>query len=99
MHATAKISVMLVRYDLVLDCSFDSLAEKRGVNPNDVLVLTVTSQDLKSHNPNVEPCHYSSERDRIDSRDGHGIPIVALGPGQSIKLEAIAKKGIAKSIW
>lgn len=79
-----------------LDCSFNSLAEKRGVNPNDVLVLTVTSQDLKSHNPNVEPCHYSSDRDRIENRDGHGIPIVALGPGQSIKLEAIAKKGIAK---
>jgi DNA-directed RNA polymerase II subunit RPB3 len=81
---------------LTLDCSFESLAAKRGLNPRDVVALTVSSQDLQCHNMYVQTCDYSSERDKAESRDGLGIAIVTLGPGQRIKLEAIAKKGIAK---
>jgi DNA-directed RNA polymerase II subunit RPB3 len=79
-----------------LDVSFESLAAKRGINANDVTVLVVTSMDLIPLNNMVQPCHYSSDRDRLENRDGEGIAIVTLGPGQSLKLEAIAKKGIAK---
>lgn len=79
-----------------LDCSFESLAAKRNISPNDVVHLTVTSADLHCHSEYVSPCHYSGERDRMENREGAGIAIVTLGPGQQLKFQAIARKGIAK---
>ena len=59
------------------------------------LAINVTSQDLISHNDNVQPVHFCDENEEVTSHD-KGIVIIKLGPGQRIKFEAIAIKGIGK---
>lgn len=53
----------------------------------------VTSFDLKSENPNVQPANYSSDEENVSN---HGIKILTLGRGQCLKLEAEARLGIGK---
>ena len=62
---------------------------KRGGN------ITVTSADLKSNNEFVTPAHFISQDEQDESQD-NGIAIVKMGPGQRLKLKAIARMGIAK---
>lgn len=57
--------------------------------------LTVTSRDLKSNNEGVEPAHFLNQDEQDESQD-EGIAIVKMGPGQRLKLKAIARMGISK---
>lgn len=79
-----------------LDCSFDSLAERR-INTMELteLRVNVTSRDLESSNPDVVCKHFSNDEEEEVSTDD-GITILQLGKGQKIKLTAIARKGIGK---
>ena len=81
---------------LFVDCSFESIVAKRGLDPATVSSVTVTSLDLISANASVAPCHFSTSRECEDATEGAGIAIVTLGPGQRLVCEARAKKGIAK---
>jgi DNA-directed RNA polymerase II subunit RPB3 len=55
----------------------------------------VTSRDLKSNNECVAPAHFLSQDEQDESQDD-GVAIVKLGPGQRLKLKAIARMGISK---
>ena len=57
--------------------------------------LTVTSRDLHSNNECVAPAHFLSQDEQDESQDA-GIAVVKMGPGQKLKLKAIARMGIAK---
>jgi DNA-directed RNA polymerase II subunit RPB3 len=57
--------------------------------------VTVTSADLKSNNEYVSPAHFLNQDEQDESQD-EGIAIVKMGPGQRLKLKAIARMGIAK---
>ncbi|EQC33686.1 RNA polymerase Rpb3/Rpb11 dimerization domain-containing protein [Saprolegnia diclina VS20] len=56
---------------------------------------TVTSQSLRSLDPYVHPVHFSSEEELNNTQDS-GVIIAKLGPGQRLKLNALAKLGIGK---
>jgi len=77
-----------------LDCDYDEMIEKM---PDHVpgIPIHVTSQDLICHSKEVFPVHFGNEDEEISSHD-KGIMIIKLGPGQKIKFEAIAIKGIGK---
>ena len=77
-----------------LDCDYNTMVEKLADHPLG-LAINVTSQDLISHNDNVQPVHFCDENEEVTSHD-KGIVIIKLGPGQRIKFEAIAIKGIGK---
>jgi DNA-directed RNA polymerase II subunit RPB3 len=63
---------------------------------DDVLApLTITSKDLVSNHPHVQPAHFCSVEEQEDTQDD-GIAIVKLGPGQKLKFKAIAHMGISK---
>lgn len=81
-----------VRFNL--DCSFDEMADKLPAHQQEV-AISITSQDLISQNTQVLPAHFCNELEEQRSHD-KGIVIVKLGPGQKLKLNAIAKKGIGK---
>ena len=77
-----------------LDVDFDQVNPSR--QEDDVLApLTVTSRDLKSNNDCVAPAHFLSQEEQDESQDG-GIAIVKIGPGQRLKLKAVARMGISK---
>lgn len=65
-----------------LDCSFDSLADRRihGLNST-VLRVNVTTRDLESNNPDVICSHFSNHEEEEISTDD-GITILQLGKGQ-----------------
>lgn len=79
---------------LTLDVDYDRIIRDRPHLRNEVSV-TVTSRDLQSHNAYVHPVHFSNEDEEHLSVD-RGIAIMRLGPGQRLKFEAIAVKGIGK---
>ncbi|DBA00351.1 TPA: hypothetical protein N0F65_000536, partial [Lagenidium giganteum] len=58
-------------------------------------VMTVTSEALKSLDPYIRPVNFSSDEELNNTQDT-GVIIAKLGPGQRIKLSAIAKLGIGK---
>lgn len=66
-----------------------------NIDEEEVLApLTVTSSDLISNNPAVQPAHFlESEQDETHDE---GIAIVKMGPNQRLKLKAVARLGIAK---
>lgn len=69
-------------------------AEEDGAG--DVLApLTVTSRDLVSNNDLVQPAHFLSVDEEQEAQD-EGIAIVKMGPGQKLKIKAIARLGILK---
>lgn len=77
-----------------LDVRFDDVVPHRS--EEELLApLTVTSRDLKSNNECVMPAHFLSQDEQDESQDS-GIAIVKMGPGQRLKLKAIARMGIAK---
>lgn len=51
--------------------------------------ILVTSDDLKSRNPNYAPASATSAEE-ARNQGNHGISIVSLAPGQSISLECEA---------
>lgn len=77
-----------------LDVNFDKVNLTRPDQERD-LPLTVTSRDLISNNILVAPAHFLNEEEQDESHD-EGISIVKLGPGQHLKLKAIARMGISK---
>lgn len=77
-----------------LDVNFDKVNPTRPDQERD-LGLTVTSKDLVSNNALVSPAHFLNEEEQDRSHD-EGISIVKLGPGQHLKLKAIARMGISK---
>mmetsp|Transcript_12910 Transcript_12910/g.24639 ORF Transcript_12910/g.24639 Transcript_12910/m.24639 type:complete len:324 (+) Transcript_12910:341-1312(+) len=77
-----------------LDVKFDKVNTTRPDQERD-LPLTVTSRDLISNNILVAPAHFLNEEEQDESHD-EGISIVKLGPGQHLKLKAIARMGISK---
>jgi DNA-directed RNA polymerase II subunit RPB3 len=95
--------------EFTLDVNFDDFVQQQhrsggggrkndGNNNNDeewLAPLTVTSRDLFSNNPNVQPAHFINVEEADESQDA-GIAIVKLGPGQHLKLKAIARLGISK---
>jgi DNA-directed RNA polymerase II subunit RPB3 len=80
--------------ELELDVAYDS---NHSAGEDDLLApLTVTSKDLRSkQNPMVQPAHFLNQDEADESQD-EGIAIVKLGPGQHLKLKAIARLGISK---
>jgi len=56
--------------------------------------LTVTSKDLISNHESVVPAHFLASELELAQDDG--IALVKLGPGQRLRLKAIARLGIAK---
>ncbi|CCI41220.1 unnamed protein product [Albugo candida] len=58
-------------------------------------MLSVTSDALKSVDPYIRPVNFSSEEEFNNTQDT-GVIIAKLGPGQHIRLSAIAKLGIGK---
>ena len=57
--------------------------------------ILVTSDDLKSRNPNYAPASATSTDEAL-AQGNHGISIVSLAPGQAIRLECEA---ILVFIW
>lgn len=79
-----------------LDVNFDVAVRERQVPEHErCLPFTVTSADLRSNNDLVQPAHFLSPEEEGASHD-QGISIVKIGPGQHLKLKAIARMGISK---
>lgn len=79
---------------ITLDCDFNKMVQDKPIHEQE-LAIPITSQHLVCHDKDVSVVHFSNEEDAHKSHD-QGIVIVQLGPGQKLKLEAIAKKGIGK---
>lgn len=77
-----------------LEVNFDKENAKRPEGERD-MPITVTSRDLKSNNECVQPAHFLNEEEADEAQD-EGISIVKMGPGQCLKLKAVAYMGIAK---
>lgn len=73
-----------------LDVSYKVTGEEDVLAP-----LTVTSRDLISNNESVQPAHFLSVEEQENAQD-EGISIVKMGPGQKLKLKAIARLGTNK---
>jgi DNA-directed RNA polymerase, alpha subunit/40 kD subunit len=79
-----------------LDVNFDATIRERQVPEHErCLPFTITSADLRSSNDLVQPAHFLSLEEEGASHD-QGISIVKIGPGQHLKLKAIARMGISK---
>lgn len=77
-----------------LDVSFDEVNPQRAEEEL-MAPLTVSSQDLKTNNESVMPAHFLSQDEQDEAQDA-GVAIVKMGPGQKLKLKAIARMGMAK---
>lgn len=78
---------------ITLDISYDQYRRENA--EFDDINLIVTSNDLVSHDRDVRPISFSNQEEEQNSFD-NGIAIMKLGPGQRLKFEAIAVKGIGK---
>eukprot|EP00934_Nitzschia_sp_Nitz4_P006883 Nitzschia sp. Nitz4//scaffold189_size62959//43287//44375//NITZ4_006314-RA/size62959-snap-gene-0.10-mRNA-1//-1//CDS//3329539914//6873//frame0 len=80
--------------DFELEVGFDEAMQHRS--EEELLApLTVTSQDLKSNNPGVMPAHFLNQDEQDEAQDA-GVAVVKMGPGQRLKLKAVARMGIGK---
>jgi len=77
-----------------LDCDFNTMAASLPPHQQEV-AISITSRDLISDTFDCQPVHFSNESEEQRAHD-KGVVIVKLGPGQRLKLRAIAKKGIGK---
>ena len=84
----------LCHVSLTCDVSFEDLKESEEVD-DDALVIPVTTANLVCSNKDVEVVDFASQDEKLRSYD-KGIVLVKLGPGQKLKFEAHAIKGIAK---
>lgn len=75
-----------VRLTIDVTCTTKSVPSLigRGDRP-----INVTSKDLKSHHPNYAPAHAAS-LEEAQANNENGIRIVALAPGQSLRVECKA---------
>jgi DNA-directed RNA polymerase II subunit RPB3 len=80
--------------DFELEVSFNEANQKR-MEDELMAPLTVTSADLKSKNELVAPAHFLSPEEKDEAQDD-GVAIVKMGPGQRLKLKAVARMGIGK---
>ena len=81
-----------VEFELEMD--YDKENAKRPEGERD-MPITITSRDLLSNNALVMPAHFLNEEEADESHD-EGISIVKMGPGQKLKLKAVARMGISK---
>ena len=80
--------------DFELAVNFDDVMQ--GRTEEELLApLTVSSQDLNSNNETVMPAHFLSQDEQDEAQDA-GVAIVKMGPGQKLKLKAVARMGIGK---
>ncbi len=87
-----------------LDCDFNQMRQQAGDDEDlyagQEVAITITSRDLVCHHPDVEIVHFSNKEEEDRARDeinfDKGVVLLKLGPGQRIKLNALAKKGIGK---
>lgn len=77
-----------------IDCDFNDIVSRLPLHQQEV-AISITTRDLISDTDDVSPVHFGNQAEEDRSRD-KGIVIVKLGPGQRLKLKAIAKKGISK---
>ena len=86
-----------VEFDLNVSYNPNAMGGDEGLEgAGDVLApLTVTSKDLISNNDLVQPAHFLSADEEQDAQD-EGISIVKMGPGQTLKIKAVARTGILK---
>lgn len=81
-----------------LTCNFDDLIQTLPPEEQSK-EIKITSRDLvlspRSRDSGVEVVHFSNEDEEYESHD-KGIMLVKIGPGQRLKLKAIAVKGIGK---
>mgnify|MGYP005991591721 CR=1 FL=1 len=77
-----------------IDCDFNSIVSRLPSHQQEV-AISITSRDLISDIADVSAVNFGNQQEEDRSHD-KGIVIVKLGPGQRLKLKAIAKKGIAK---
>ena len=75
-----------VKLDLNVRCLNFVILLKIGDGNKPILV---TSDDLKSRNPNYAPASATSTDEAL-AQGNHGISIVSLAPGQAISLECEA---------
>lgn len=80
--------------ELTLDVDFNRAMRTRPEMDQD-MPWTVTSAELNSNHENVQPAHFTHAGEQNESHDS-GISLVKLGPGQALKVKAIARLGIAK---
>lgn len=89
---------------ITLDCDFNKMRANSN-NDDDMygdqdVAITITSRDLVCHHPDVEIVHFSDRQEDTRAQDelnyDKGVVLLKLGPGQRIKLTALAKKGIGK---
>lgn len=91
---TAENGCELCTVKLSLDVDYDRVVRENPSYQN-VLYVPVTSRDLICHTRDVQPVHFCNEDEEQASHD-QGIAIMRLGPGQKLKIEVIAVKGIGK---
>lgn len=88
-------SLFFVMVYTVQDCDCDEHCPNCSVEFQldvraDQGVLTVTSEALKSLDPYIRPVNFSSDEELNNTQDT-GVIIAKLGPGQRLRLSAIAK--------
>ena len=79
-----------------LNVNFDHTIKERQVPEHERdLPFVITSADMTSNNNQVSPAHFLNAEEEGASHDA-GISIVKIGPGQHLKLKAVARMGISK---
>jgi DNA-directed RNA polymerase II subunit RPB3 len=79
---------------LHLDVDFNEMVKDLPLHEQQVSIA-ITSRDLQSQNKDVEVVHFSNTEEAERAHE-KGIVLVTIGPGQRLKLNCIAKKGIGK---
>lgn len=81
-----------VEFDLDVDFDRENVTRTESER---VLPLTISSTYLRSNNECVAPAHFLNEEEQEEAHD-EGISIVKIGPGQKLKLTAVARMGISR---
>jgi len=80
---------------LTLNCDYNSMLENLPPHLQGEEQINITSRDIVCLNPEVRVVHFCNEEEEKNSIDV-GIVIMKIGPGQSLRLNMLAHKGIAK---
>ncbi len=82
-----------VTFELDIDYNFLRL---QSISEIEEPSYSITSKHLKCVDADVTPAHFVNELEEQISSHDDGISIIKIGPGQRLKLKAIAYKGIGK---